>query len=164
MKTRFYIILLVTVITVALPLFTAASPLAGIAISEASGPEAQVQGVLPDDLQWRPHPTIAGVQSAIALGNPSNSELYVLFGKMETGATFPAHIHPDNRITTVLSGMMYYGIGEQLDLAHVQPYPAGSVVYTPAGAPHFMWAGDRETVMQEVGFGPTGLTFTTDIN
>lgn len=102
-----------------------------------------------------------GVQSAIALDNPSNIELYVLFGKMEAGAIFPAHTHPDARITTFISGVMYYGIGEKVDLTNVQSYPAGSVVYTPAGIPHFIWAKDTESLMQETGFGPTGLRFTT---
>ena len=97
------------------------------------------------------------------MGEPSNSGLYVLFGKMDAGATFPSHTHPDNRITTVFSGVMYYGIGEQFDLANVQPYPAGAVIYTLASTPHFMWAKNGETVMQETGSGSTGLKFTTDI-
>ncbi len=41
------------------------------------------------------------------------------------------------------------------------PYIA-SVVYTPAGVPHFMLAQDSETVVQETGFGPTGLRFITN--
>ncbi|MBT9317818.1 cupin domain-containing protein [Leptothoe spongobia TAU-MAC 1115] len=126
--------------------------------------QAQVQSVIPDDVQWNPNSDIAGIESAIALGDPSNSELYVLFGKMESSAIFPAHTHPDARITTVISGVMYYGVGKQFDRTIVQPYPAGSVVYTPAGTSHFMWAQDGEAVMQETGFGPTGITFMTNDN
>lgn len=128
-----------------------------------NAPMSQVQTVLPDDLQWKANPDIAGAQSAIALGEPSNSELYVLFGKMNAGATFPAHTHPDARITTVISGVMYYGSGERIESANLQPYSAGAVVYTPADVPHFMWAKDGEAVMQETGFGPTGLEFTADV-
>ena len=120
---------------------------------------AEVQVALPDDIGWQENSDIAGVESAIALGNPSNSELYVLFGKMSPDTPFPAHSHPDDRITTVLSGVMYYGIGETFDPAQVQAYPAGSVVYTPAGTPHFMQTREAETIMQETGFGPTGMTF-----
>ncbi|MEL7223952.1 MAG: cupin domain-containing protein [Cyanobacteria bacterium J06576_12] len=123
------------------------------------GKIAQVQVMLPENIQWRENPEIAGVESAIALGNPSSSELYVLFGRMAPGSTFPAHSHPDDRITTVISGVMYYGIGETFNPENVQAYPAGSVVYTPAGTPHFMQSQDAETLMQETGFGPTGLTF-----
>ena len=69
------------------------------------------------------------------------------------------NIHPDDRITTVISGVMYHGIGEENDPNNIQSYPAGSVVYTPAGTPHYMWAKDGQTVMQETGIGPTGIEF-----
>ena len=120
-----------------------------------------VKAVLPKDLQWKVNPNIKGVKSAIAIGDSSNSQLYVLFGKMDKGAIFPAHTHPDDRITTVISGVMYYGVGDQFDRTKVNAYPAGSVVYTPSGVPHFMWAKNSNTVMQETGFGSTGLRFTT---
>ncbi|MEM9156493.1 MAG: cupin domain-containing protein [Cyanobacteria bacterium P01_F01_bin.33] len=133
--------------------------------ADASNPpnlQVQVQSVVPDDLQWNPHSEFVGVESAIAFGNPSASELYVLLGKMGSGAIFPAHIHPDARITTVISGVMYYGIGEKFDRTDIRPYPAGSIIYTPAGTPHFMWVQDDEAIMQETGFGPTGIRFMTD--
>ncbi|MEM8505392.1 MAG: cupin domain-containing protein [Cyanobacteria bacterium P01_D01_bin.1] len=120
---------------------------------------AEVQVALPESIQWQENPNITGVESAIALGNPSDSALYVLFGKMSPDTPFPAHSHPDDRITTVLSGVMYYGIGETFDPAQVQAYPPGSVVYTSAGTPHFMQTKEAETIMQETGFGPTGMTF-----
>ena len=123
---------------------------------------AQVQSVLPDNLDWQVNPNISGVESAIALGNPTNSELYVMFGKMAARTEFPPHTHPDDRITTVISGVMYYGVGEQNDSNNIQSYPAGSVVYTPAGTPHRMWTRDEAAVMQETGKGPTGIEFTTE--
>ena len=64
-----------------------------------------------------------------------------------------------DRITTVISGVMYYGVGGQSDLNSIQSYPAGSVVYTPAGTTHYIWAKDGEIVMQETGRGPTGIEF-----
>ncbi|MBE9077351.1 cupin domain-containing protein [Romeria aff. gracilis LEGE 07310] len=99
------------------------------------------------------------VKSAIAWGNSTDSELCILFGKMNPGTAFPAHTHPDPRITTVLAGTMYYGIGEQFDRAELRPYPVGTVVYTPAGTPHFMWTAGDESMMQETEVGPTGLSF-----
>jgi quercetin dioxygenase-like cupin family protein len=156
MKKQFFVKLLIGFISVLLLLPTASNTWAKTT-SDITSSQAQVQTVLPIDLQWKANPTVVGVQSATVVGNSSKPELYVLFGKMNTGATFPAHTHPDTRITTVISGVMYYGVGEQFDRTNVQPYPAGSVVYTPAGTSHFMWAKDGETMMQETGFGPTGL-------
>lgn len=161
-KQKFQIALLVSSILVILLPYMKSITLAESTPSDPNLP-AQVQSVLPQDLQWESNPTLAGVQSAIALGDPTTSELYVMFGKMEAGAEFPAHTHPDDRITTVISGVMYYGTGEQSDRANIQTYPAGSVVYTPAGTPHYMLAKDEETVMQETGRGPTGLEFTAGI-
>jgi quercetin dioxygenase-like cupin family protein len=124
--------------------------------------DAAIQTVLPDGLEWQPNPDIAGVYNAPGFGDPTQSGLYVMFGKMEQGVQFPPHAHPDDRITTVISGTMYYATGETFDETSVQAYPAGSVVYTPAGVSHYMWSKDGETVMQETGYGPTELTLSTN--
>ena len=57
---------------------------------------------------------------------------------------------------------MYCIAGEEFNHDLVRPYPAGSVVFTPAGTPHFMWTEAGETIMQEAGFGPTGMMFMMD--
>ena len=117
----------------------------------------EVVGVLPQDLEWEANPDIEGVASTTAIGDPTSKGLYVAFGRMAQDAAFPPHSHPDDRLTTVISGTMYYGVGEEFDETNMTAYPAGSVVFTPANTPHFMWAQDGETVMQEAGDGPTGL-------
>lgn len=106
-KKKFYIGLLISFISVILLPLTTCSTWAQTTFEGVLSSQTRVQTVLPGDLQWQTNPTVAGVQSAIAVGDPSNSELYVLFGKMEESVTFPAHTHPDARITTVISGVMY---------------------------------------------------------
>lgn len=159
MKKQFFVKLLIGFISVLLLLPIASNTWAETT-SDVPSSQAQVQTVLPIDLQWRANPAVVGAQSATVVGDSSKPELYALFGKMNSGATFPAHTHPDARITTVISGTMYYGVGEKFEQTMVKPYPAGSVVYTPADTSHFMWAKDGETIMQETGYGPTGLRFT----
>lgn len=159
MKKNVWFALFVGLIAVTvLPLITNQN-FAETGASNNSNLQAQVQAANPSDLPWNPNPDIAGVESAIALGNPSKAKLYVLYGKMVSGTVFPAHTHPDDRITTVISGVMYYGVGEKFDRTNLSPYAAGSVIYTPAETPHFMWVEDNEAVMQEAGFGPTGMKF-----
>lgn len=140
------------------------TPLATTAEAQASTTlsETNVKGVLPTDLKWASNPNIPGVQNARVVGDSSKPELYVSFGKLQQGTIFPAHTHPDARITTVISGVMYYGVGEEFDQAHVTAYPAGSVVYTPSGVPHIMWAKDGETLVQEAGYGPSGSSFISN--
>ena len=158
MKKRFFLALLTSLSVMLLP-FIVGEGWAEIDLLKTPVSQVQVQTVLLENLGWTPSPKLAGVESASALGNLSDSALYVLFGKMNGGAIFPAHTHPDARITTVISGVMYYGVGEQFDRMNTQLYPAGSVIYTPAGIPHFMWVKEGEAVMQETGSGPTGIKF-----
>jgi hypothetical protein len=108
---------------------------------------------------WTPNPAVAGAQSAVMAGAPNKPGLYAMFGKMVQGTIFPPHTHPDDRITTVIQGVMYYGTGDRFDAAAAKAYPAGSVVFTPAGTPHYMWAKEGDVVMQESGSGPTGAQF-----
>lgn len=117
----------------------------------------EVEGIALEELEWESNPDVEGVESAVAIGDPTDEGLYAAFGRMAQDAVFPAHTHPDARLTTVVSGTMYYGVGEEFDPDKVTAYPAGSVVYTPADTPHFMWAQDGQTVMQEAGYGPSGL-------
>lgn len=120
---------------------------------------AEQQVTMPEAVQWQDNPEISGVASAVAVGDPSTASLYALLGKMDEGTVFPLHRHPDDRITTVMSGVMYYGVGEEIDLESAVAYPSGSVVYTPAGTTHYMWAKEGELIAQETGFGPTGIDF-----
>lgn len=119
--------------------------------------EAASQAVKPEEVKWVRNPLVPGVASASVVGDPAKPGLYVLLGRMDKGTIFPAHRHPDARITTVISGVMYYGTGPVADRETMQAYPAGSIVHTPSGIPHSMWSRDGETVMQETGFGPTGM-------
>ncbi|MBA3389465.1 MAG: cupin domain-containing protein [Rubrobacter sp.] len=129
---------------------------------EKADPGAGVQAFVPSDLAWEDNPDVPGVQNAAGVGDPTRPELYTSFGKIEEGVEFPAHTHPDARITTVLSGTMHYGIGERFDRTRFEPYPAGSVIYTPPGTPHIMWAKSGEIVVQETGYGPTDIEFASD--
>jgi Cupin len=112
------------------------------------------------EMTWRANPQLPGVFSASGVGNPAQGGLYAVFGRMEKGARFPPHVHPDARLTTVIHGTMYLGNGERFDEQTVKAYPVGSVVLTPPNTPHFMWAKEGTVIMQESGTGPTGLTIT----
>ena len=127
-------------------------------IVEAKPNPTQIQTILPEDVRWEDNLSLEGIQTATVIGNPGNAELYVLLSKMSEGAILPTHTHPDDRITTVLSGVMYYGAGE-FNPETAKSYPAGSIVYTPAKTPHYMYAKDGETIMQQTGVGATEIDF-----
>lgn len=134
-----------------------------VSCAVAQEQEASPEAVLPSNLEWKDNPDVPGVQNASAsIGDSSQLGLYVGFGKMLEGTVFPAHTHPDGRLSTVVSGVMYYGFGETPEETDFRAYPAGSVVYTPAGTPHIMWAKDGDIIVQEAGFGPSGSEFVSD--
>lgn len=118
---------------------------------------ASFQAINPDGVSWVQSPLLPGVASATVVGEPGKPGVYVVLGKMQSGAVFPPHSHPDARITTVISGTMYYGAGPDTDRQTMRAYPTGTIVYTPPGVVHSMWSKDGETIMQETGYGPTGL-------
>ena len=70
---------------------------------EKTGSKTGVEVFLPPDLAWEDNPAVPGVQNAAGVGDPTKPQLYTSFGKMEEGTRFPAHTHPDARITTVSS-------------------------------------------------------------
>jgi len=130
----------------------------GQIVKAKPSPPTQVKTVLLEDVEWEDNLDLEGIQTAKVIGNPGNAELYVLLSKMSQDAVLPAHTHPDDRLTTVLSGVMYYGTGEFNPKA-AKSYPAGSIIYTQAQTPHYMWAKDGETIMQQTGMGATEIDF-----
>ena len=84
--------------------------------------------------------------------------LYVSRTKFAPASKIGPHTHPDTRQATVLSGELYFGFGETFDTSKAKRYPAGAQITVPANTPHFLWATDREAILQEVGVGPSGMT------
>ena len=140
MKKGLYILMLASLLTLAL------------------AQDYSYDAVTPANVPFEPSP-VEGVESAAVIGDSSQAELYVMVGRLAEGVVFPVHTHTDARLSTVISGTMYYGVGETLEEVAFTAYPAGSVVYTPPGTPHWMEARDGEVVVQESGFGPSETTF-----
>jgi quercetin dioxygenase-like cupin family protein len=69
------------------------------------------------------------------------------------------HVHPEDRVYTVISGVFYIGLGEEFDADTLRAYPPGSVIVLPGGTAHFHWARSGEYVTQVTAVGPLGLTY-----
>jgi quercetin dioxygenase-like cupin family protein len=80
---------------------------------------------------------------------------------MEPGAVNAVHVHPDARVTTILSGTVIYGLGPTADRASGVAYGPGSVYFTPPNTPHWLIATDETVVYDEAGFGPSKSTLVT---
>ena len=111
--------------------------------------------IVPETLRWSSPPNIPGVKAVWILGAEEKAGPYILRVRLGKGSRIPPHTHPDERHTTVLSGTIYVGFGENFDETRVVAVPAGAVYVAPANVPHYIWAKDGDAEYQEAGVGPT---------
>lgn len=101
----------------------------------------------------------AGPQTAVLYGSPAKPGVFVMRMKFPAGVKIMPLTHPDAwRTAVVLSGTLYYAIGEKWDESKLTAYPTGTFFSTPTSAPHYVWAKDGEVVVQFTAMGPTGTT------
>ena len=99
----------------------------------------------------------AGPRYAVLFGNPKQSGFYVQRAKIPAGFKAPVHFHPeDPRTVTVISGTLYFAVGDTWDESKLRAYPAGTFYSESAKTPHYVWAKDGEVIIQIAAFGPTG--------
>lgn len=101
---------------------------------------------------------LAGVSSVMVSGTMGEEGAFGALALMADGSVFPPHSHPDARMSVVVEGTMYLGVGDTVDPTAERAFEAGSVAITPAGETHWMAARGGDVRILEVGTGPT----TTD--
>jgi quercetin dioxygenase-like cupin family protein len=122
----------------------------------AAAQEAAAPTIIPlETLKWNPTP-FPDVTAAVIAGNLRASGMYALITKYRAGGTVPVHTHTDQRIVTVISGTYYVGAGTEFDESKLKPQKPGTTIVVPPNAPHFAAAKDGETIVMEVGVGPSG--------
>jgi quercetin dioxygenase-like cupin family protein len=118
-------------------------------------------------VQWRPQDIALtpvgkpGISSAVLVGAVEDAGVYLVRVHMEPGAVNAAHVHPDARVTTIMSGTVIYGLGPSADRTSGVSYGPGSVYFTPPNMPHWLIATDEPVVYEEAGFGPSNATPVT---
>jgi quercetin dioxygenase-like cupin family protein len=116
--------------------------------------------ILPEDIAWMPFAAFPdSARLAVLVGDPSKPGPYVTRVKVPAGVKLMPHIHPENRIYTVISGVFYIGRGEAFDPEKLKAYPPGSVIILPGNTPHFHWAKSSEYVTQITADGPLGMEY-----
>jgi quercetin dioxygenase-like cupin family protein len=112
----------------------------------------------PNDMEFKA-PLSAAPQVAVLYGDPTKADVYVTRIKLAPGLKVMPHWHPDPwRTVVVLSGTLYFGVGEQWDESKLKAYPAGTFYPEPPKTPHFAWAKDGEVILQLTAMGPSGTT------
>jgi hypothetical protein len=122
-------------------------------------PVANAQGtgmttLIPTDKQWEKDKAMPyGMKKILLYGDPSKPGPYVYRLRVPTGYKIPPVKYPDERVITVLKGVMWSAEGERYDPMKMKEYEAGTFFVTPAGTSHYQWAR-TELVLQVMGFGP----------
>ena len=116
--------------------------------------------VLNENMTWAPFPAFPPeARLAIVVGNPMSPGPYVIRVRLPGGTKMMPHMHQEDRVYTVISGIFYIGRGEQFDANLLQAYPPGSVVVLPGNTHHFHWAQSGEYITQVYGYGPLSLDY-----
>jgi quercetin dioxygenase-like cupin family protein len=111
----------------------------------------------PEDVRFKSALGI-GPEQAVLFGDPSKPGLYVIRVRFPPGAHSNPHFHSQDRHATVIKGVWWNGVGEELDFNKAIPMKAGSYVLHPANVVHWDGAGDEEVVVQIIGEGPVETT------
>jgi quercetin dioxygenase-like cupin family protein len=122
--------------------------------------QAVFKAIVSEDIEWKPFAALPDpVRLAVLVGQPSDAGPFVIRVKVPGGVKLMPHIHPEDRVYTVISGVFYIGLGDHFDADKLQAYPPGSVVILPGDTMHFHWAKSGEYVAQVSAIGPLGLDY-----
>jgi hypothetical protein len=102
---------------------------------------------------------LSAVQVIVIYGDPSKAGLYTILLKVAANTKIPAHLHPDDRVGTVVSGTWYFGYGDKLDESKLKKLPVGSVYSEGERLNHFAMTRDEPVIVEITGYGPSGVTY-----
>jgi quercetin dioxygenase-like cupin family protein len=119
-------------------------------------------GAWTDGVAFNGIPTATGMKAAWLAGSQNAPGLYTIRVQIAADGVMPPHTHPDDRMITVVSGVLHYGFGDKADPAATKAYPAGSFFMAPGNQPHYAIGLSGEAVYQEAGMAPTGTRWVAD--
>lgn len=111
-----------------------------------------------EDLKWEPSKSLPGAEVAVMTGNPDKKGPFIARIKLPANFQIPVHTHKIPENDTVISGVLYLGVGSKMDPDHVEAIPAGGFFMVPANVEHYAITKE-ETILQINGTGPWGIFF-----
>jgi hypothetical protein len=128
--------------------------------AQPQSPASTTVQMTPGEVKWMFDPALpAGAQLTVAYGSPSKPGVYVMLLKFPANWKNPPHSHPIDQVYTVLSGMVYAGLGESYDPDKLKVFPAGSVYVEFLNTPYFTQTGEEGATLQVTGVGPFGTQY-----
>jgi quercetin dioxygenase-like cupin family protein len=147
----------VRLMTAAIAIAIAAAGLTAASAAEQTLNPRAITIKLPDQIPWKRN--AAGTnETAVLLGDPSKSGLYIQMYKWLPGNMSRPHWHPNDRYITVLKGTWWVGTGDKFEPDTTVGIPAGSYVVHTAKEIHYDGAKGEEVWLLMVGEGPETAT------
>lgn len=130
--------------------------LAAAALLAAALIAAEPIQVAPEAIAWKDGPpTIPpGARSAVLEGDPRGEGIFTMRVTFPPNYLIPLHTHGRDERITVLGGVVYVGIGDEVDRAKETRFGAGSFYVTPTPLRHWVRTGEEGAVLQATGLGP----------
>jgi quercetin dioxygenase-like cupin family protein len=112
------------------------------------------------DLKWGDAPPSLpkGAKLAVLSGDPGKEGPFVIRLKVPAGYKVQPHWHSQVENLTIISGMLYLGMGDKMDTAQAHVLKAGGYHYLPAKAHHYAFS-KTPTVIQIHGQGPFDIVY-----
>jgi hypothetical protein len=131
--------------------------IAGIAIASA---QEMAKPIAESEIKWAPAPPFLprGAQVAVMSGDPSKDGPYTLRLKAPADYVYPPHSIPTAETVTVLSGLLYIGLGDTFDKAKATRMAVGSFVEVPGKISRYLW-NPTEVVLEVHSIGPSPVTY-----
>ncbi|MGD7165549.1 cupin domain-containing protein, partial [Ralstonia pseudosolanacearum] len=148
--------------SVRLPLLAAAvllgvGALPAIAQDTGMGDTAMIN---PAGMKWSDAPPTLpkGAKLAVLYGDPGKDGPFVIRIKAPAGYRVPPHWHTQSETLTVISGTLYLGGGDAMDMGAAHALKTGGFHYLPGGAHHFAFT-KTATVVQINSTGPLDIHY-----
>jgi hypothetical protein len=102
---------------------------------------------------------LSAVEIIVVYGDPSKEGLYTILLKVAANTKIPAHLHPDDRVGSVVSGSWFFGYGDKFDEKKLKKLPVGSIYTEVKDRNHFAMTGKEPVVVAITGYGPSGVIY-----
>jgi quercetin dioxygenase-like cupin family protein len=149
-----------------LKIFASVIIVAGLFVTGASAMRAEHPphvGQNLRDANWSPAPPLLpkGAEIAVLDGDPTKAAPYAVRLKFPAHYAIPAHSHPTDEHVVVTSGVLVFGMGDELDKhsGANSKLTVGGFVVAAANVNHFAFTRDEETTIVLYGDGPVEFNY-----
>jgi hypothetical protein len=113
------------------------------------------------DIKWGDTPPSLpkGGKIAVLNGDPGKPGPFTIRLQMPAGYKIAPHWHSQDENLTLISGVMYLGMGEKADSSKATALKAGAYHYLPGKTSHYAFTRGQATVIQVSGEGPFDINW-----